>query len=144
MDARETLASVPLFKQLDSEYLDRLARVARERTYEPGDTILKQGEYGIAFFAIVDGHVEVVRAGVDAPINRLGPGESFGELALLSEVPRMATVRAVDNVRCAVLQRLDFMDVLRDQPEIAMNLLRTLGDLLRQAEERAARATARG
>jgi CRP-like cAMP-binding protein len=143
MDARETLASVPLFKQLRSEYLDRLARVVRERTYEPGATILREGEYGIAFFAIIEGHVEVLRSGVEAPINRLGPGESFGELALLSDVPRIATVRAVDQVRCAVLQRLDFLDIVRDQPELAMHLLRTLSELLRQCEERAAGATAR-
>lgn len=143
MDARETLANVPLFKQLSPEYLDRLSRVARERRYAPGEKILVEGQYGIAFFAIVEGHVEVVRSGVSSPINRLGPGNSFGELALLSEVPRMATVTAVDAVRCVVLQQLDFLDVVRDQPEIALHLLRTLGDLLRQAEERAAQASAR-
>jgi trk system potassium uptake protein TrkA len=76
-------------------------------------------------------------------INRLGPGGSFGELALLTELPRMATIRAVDDVSCIALTRLDFIDALRDQPEIAIQLLKTVAELLRQAEERAEAAAKR-
>src|SRR5579885_2161920 len=103
MDAQQALAQVPLFQHMDPEYLERLGRVARERQYRKGDLILHEGDPGIAFFAITAGHVEVVRgAGTpdEAVINRLGPGASFGEMALVTEMPRMATIRAVDDVTC--------------------------------------------
>src|SRR5712691_12021570 len=111
MNAQQTLAQVPLFRQMSPEYVDRLGGVARERNYKAGDTILREGEPGIAFFAITSGNVEVVRgSGGDATvINRLGPGASFGEVALLTELPRMATIRAVDDVTCIALTRLDFI-----------------------------------
>ncbi|MHB8574970.1 MAG: cyclic nucleotide-binding domain-containing protein [Dehalococcoidia bacterium] len=139
MDVLQALARIPLFRQMSQEYLERLGRVARERHFKAGDVILHEGNPGIAFFGIASGNVEVVRGsgGDESVINNLGPGGSFGEMALLTELPRMATVRAVDDVTCIAMSRLDFLDALRDQPEIAIQLLKTLAELLRQAEERA-------
>ncbi len=142
MDAAQTLAKVPLFKGMSPEYLERLQRVSRERTYDSGSVILREGDFGIAFFVILSGHVEVVRAAGETTINTLGAGESFGEMALLSELPRMASVRATDAVTCLALTRLDLLDALRDQPEIAITMMKNLADLLRDAEERVSRATA--
>ncbi|HEY7295255.1 MAG TPA: cyclic nucleotide-binding domain-containing protein [Dehalococcoidia bacterium] len=139
MDAAQTLAKAALFRGMSEEYLQRLARAGRERNYSPGETILREGDPGIAFFVINTGRCEVLRgSGPDQQvINQLGPGDSFGEMALLNDLPRMATVRAVDNVSCLALLRLDLLDALRDQPEIAIYMLKTLSQLLRRAEERA-------
>jgi CRP-like cAMP-binding protein len=139
MDTRAILTQVPLFKNMNPEYLERIERVAVERTFKPGQTILSEGEMGIAFYVVASGNVEVARG--DGPVvNRIGPGGSFGEMALLNDLPRMATVKAVGDVSCLVLPRLDFLDALRDQPEIAIQLLKTLAELLRRAEERADQA----
>jgi cAMP-dependent protein kinase regulator len=145
MDAEQTLSTAPLFQGMSPEYLERVARAARQRSYNPGDVILREGDPGIAFFVIASGHVQVVRGagGDESVINSLGTGDSFGEMALLTDLPRMATVRAVDNVTCFALLRLDLLDALRDQPEIAIHMLKSLGTLLRKAEERAAQATTR-
>src|SRR5262249_55237465 len=118
---------------------DRIQRVARERTFAPGATIVQEGEHGIAFFVIVSGHVDVVR-GDGAVVNHLGAGDSFGELALLDDMPRQASVKAVDEVACLALPRLDFLDALRDQPEIAIQLLKAVAEMLRHAEARADQA----
>ena len=144
MDAAQTLGRAQLFHRMSNEYLERLARSARERHYTAGETILREGDPGIAFFVIAEGHVEVLRgAGSDqSVINTLGPTDSFGEMALLNDLPRMATVRAVDAVTCIALLHLDLLDALRDQPEIAMHMLKNMGALLRRAEERAAKAAA--
>jgi len=142
MDAAQTLATAPLFRRMSDEYIERLARTARVRTYSPGQTILREGDPGIAFFVVSEGKVEVLRgAGADQTvINTLGPGDSFGEMALLNDLPRMATVRAVDNVTCIGMVRLDLLDALRDQPEIAIHMLKNMGEMLRRAEARAAGA----
>ena len=139
MDAAQTLAQAPLFRGMSEEYLQRLGRAGRERNYAPGEVILREGDPGIAFFVIHSGRCEVLRGtGPDQQvINQLKPGDSFGEMALLNDLPRMATVRAVDNVSCLALLRLDLLDALRDQPEIAIHMLKTLSQLLRRAEERA-------
>jgi CRP-like cAMP-binding protein len=139
MDAAQTLAKAALFRGMSEEYLQRLGRAGRERTYAPGEVILREGDPGIAFFVINTGHCEVLRGtGPDQQvINQLNPGDSFGEMALLNDLPRMATVRAIDNVSCLALLRLDLLDALRDQPEIAIHMLKTLSQLLRRAEERA-------
>ncbi len=142
MNAQQTLSQVPLFRNLDPQYLERLQLAARERNYAAGDVILREGELGIAFYVVLAGHVEVTRSD-GTVVNRIGPGGSFGEMALLNDMPRSARVTAVDAVTCLVLPRLDFIDALRDQPEIAVQLLKTLADLLRSAEERADQAAKR-
>jgi CRP-like cAMP-binding protein len=141
MNSQNALAQVPLFRGLSPQYLDRLQRVARDRSYSPGETIVQQGELGIAFFVITSGKVEVLQGNGDV-VNRLHAGDSFGELALLDDMPRQATVRAVDGVTCLALPRLDFLDALRDQPEIAVQLLKSVAEMLRHAEARAGKTQA--
>ena len=142
MDAHEALRKTRLFQNLSPQYLDRLSSVARERSYKAGETIVREGDQGIAFFVIVSGNVEVLRGsgGDQTVINRIGPGGTFGEIALLTEFPRLASVRAENDVTCVALARLDFLDALRDQPEIAVQLLATVAEMLRMAEQRASSA----
>src|ERR1700693_2871601 len=95
------LASVPLFSGLTKSQLRYLAESAKERTYSSGDAIVRQGEKGIGFYLVLAGKAEVERGGKSVAV--LGPGQFFGEMALVDDQPRTADVRASGPVRCLVL-----------------------------------------
>jgi CRP/FNR family transcriptional regulator, cyclic AMP receptor protein len=135
------LAGVGLFGDLDPGALERLERLGRRRRYGPGEVIVRQGDGGIALFAVLGGRVRVSRRGEDGQTQILRTIESggyFGEMALLSNRPRSATVAAADEgeVECLVLHRLDFLEEVRRRPEMAIRLLETLSRRLEDAERR--------
>jgi CRP-like cAMP-binding protein len=132
-DLTSTLAylrRVPLFAALPPQDLEFVARSVTERVYEPGTTIVRQGEPGIGFFLIVDGQVEVARDG--HRLRELGPGEFFGEMALLEERARTATVTAVTRTRCLQLVRWDFRALLQEHPHLAIRILEVVVRRLRE------------
>ncbi len=106
----ELFASLPLFRTLPVAVLERLASSAREQVAAPGEQIIAQGDRGDAYYVISDGEAQVLVDGVE--VGRLGPGEAFGEIALLRDVPRQATVRATQPLRLEVLHRDVFMEVV--------------------------------
>lgn len=121
-DHLDALKRVPLFAGLSTSDLESLARSLRERTYDEGATIVREGEPGVGFFLIAEGEVEVSKGG--KAIRRMGPGEFFGELALLvPEAGRVARVRAATDVRCLTIPRGEFLEVLDDEPRLARTLL---------------------
>jgi len=123
------LASAELFRDLTPADLARLERVSHQRHYDAGATILREGEGGIAFFVVTAGKVSVSRSDADGEqhqIRTIGPGGSFGEMALFSDRPRAATVTAVEPTACLALHRLEFLDELRRSPEVALRLLDSL------------------
>jgi CRP-like cAMP-binding protein len=133
------LERVALFRDLSAVELARLERLGRRRRYAPGEAVVTQGDGGIAVFVILSGQARVVRHGRDGEareLRTLGPGGVFGEMALLSNRPRTATVVAVDAVECLALHRLDFIEELRRQPEVAIRLLETLSRRVEDAEQR--------
>jgi len=133
------LAGVALFQGLRPRELERLEQIARRRRYDAGETIVRQGETGIAFFVVTRGRVGVAQRGPDGQergLRIIGPGGSFGEMALLQERPRSASVIALEPTECLALARLDFLDLLRRSPEIAIQLLDTLSRRLVDAELR--------
>jgi CRP-like cAMP-binding protein len=130
----DLLASVPLFKNLPRKTLQRLERIAVTRHYKAGDEIVKEGDRGAGFFLITEGKVEILRGG--SKLNTLGPGEFFGEMALLDSHPRVATVRAVEDTQCLAMSRWDFVAELRANPDVAIEMLEALSARLRQLEER--------
>ena len=137
----QVLAGVEIFRGLAPAELARLERLGRRRRYAPGETIVKQGDSGIALFVVLAGRVQVTRAGADGQeqvLRTVGPGGAFGEMALLSNHPRSATCSATEDeaVECLALHRLDFIDELRRYPEIAIRLLETLSRRLEDAERR--------
>ena len=137
---RPVLAGIDLFRGIEDRELARLERLGRRRQYQAGDNIVQQGQGGIALFVVMSGRVQVTRRdseGNEQVVRTIGPGGSFGEMALFSNRPRSASITAVEPTECLVLHRLDFLDELRRDPDIAIRLLDTLSQRLIDAERRA-------
>ena len=136
---RALLGRVPLFAQLSERELDTLAQMARERRFAAGEAIVRQGEGGIGFYLLVEGRARVRRQTEDGTVRELDTvevGDFFGELALLDEAPRVATVEAVEDCLCLVLPRWEFLAALRTNGELATKLLQALARRMRRLEQR--------
>lgn len=132
------LADLPLFRGLPSEQLLDLARQATEYVFAPGADIIRQGDPGDALYVIVSGQVTVrasrAEGGPEALLGTLGPGAVFGEMALVDDGPRSATVRAQARTRTVILRRNDFLAGLASSAGLARALLLTLSNRLREAD----------
>jgi len=127
-DVREQLGNVPLFKGLSRKLLHTLSATANEKFYNAGDPIVRQGEKAVGFYLVVEGKVEVEKSG--KTVATLGPGQFFGEMALLDEQPRTASVKAATRARCLVLYSWEFWASVGKDPEALRYLLReTVGRL---------------
>jgi CRP-like cAMP-binding protein len=136
-DIVQSLKSVPLFAGVRDRELRRLARVLRESRFKEGEAITIEGRSGIGFFLIEDGEASVAVAG--EIVGTLGPGDHFGEIALIDEGPRSASVTASTDLRCRGMAAWEFRSFVQEHPEVAWPLLQTLTSRLRDAERRAAR-----
>ena len=121
----EGLKGVPLFEGLSHKELVQLERVCEDLAVEPGKVLCQEGEVGHEFFVIVDGTVQVTRQG--RPVATLGGGDFLGEIALVTELPRTATVTAETPVRLFVLTHREFHAVLDQNPNVERKVLRALG-----------------
>ncbi|HSF28933.1 MAG TPA: universal stress protein [Candidatus Tectomicrobia bacterium] len=133
------LARTPLFFELGQEDLAHLADAARIRTYRKGEVIVREGDPATGCFMIVSGRVEVSQGAASATplvLATMGPGEVFGEMAVIDEHPRSATVRAIETTECVAIRRADFVETLRRHPGMAAQLLPVLVRRVRQAEAR--------
>ncbi|MFL5756669.1 MAG: Crp/Fnr family transcriptional regulator [Chloroflexota bacterium] len=128
----ELISSCRLFHDLDTDDLQAIADVAVEVDFPPGRPIVRQGEIGTGFFVIVDGRVRVARDGV--PVAELGRGEFFGELSVIDGAPRNAQVNAIEATRCLAIASWDFERVLRENPGVALTVLRVVVARLRAAD----------
>jgi HEAT repeat protein len=129
------LRRVPLFERLHPEDLQRVAAVADERSFAPGTTIVTEGEVGNELFVILEGRVRVERREADGStreIRTYDPGDHFGELAVLLERPRVASVVADGDVRTLVIGGDGLTAILRERPEAAMVMLQTLAERISQ------------
>lgn len=127
------LAEVPLFAGLSRRHLKRVASLARTRRFAPGTAIVRKGDAGSAFFVLLDGGARVVTP--KGRPRRLKPGDFFGEMALFDESPRSADVVAEGEVQTMTISRNAFGKLLRSEPAIAHELLRTLAARLRASEK---------
>jgi CRP/FNR family cyclic AMP-dependent transcriptional regulator len=136
----ETLARVDLFSTLDKKELQVLARSCQERSYSAGTTIFSQGDSGVGLYVVKTGKVRIMLAvdpdKAEEEIAVLGPGDVLGEMALLDDLPRSASVIAIDDVTALLLPVWEFRSVLRQHPDIALKLLAELSRRLRKAESR--------
>jgi CRP/FNR family cyclic AMP-dependent transcriptional regulator len=135
----ETLAQVPLFKDLSSRELQLLGATCREREFAPGTVLLRQGETGVGLFVLTAGSVSVTQhqeGGPEQQIATLARGDVLGEMSLLDDLPRSATATALEPTRALVLPVWDFRAAMRESPEIGIKLLSILSQRLRRAEQR--------
>lgn len=132
-DRADLLSRVPLFSGLSKRQLRRLGREASDVRYRPGATIVKEGMLGDSFFAIVLGEAEVLRG--RRRIARLGPGDFFGEIALLDKGPRSATVASTSKMVAIRVTRAGFNRVIAEQPKVALAVLSEVARRLRGGEK---------
>src|SRR5436189_5156580 len=127
----EQLKRVELFQDLDRKELNSLASSFKERTFNPGETVGSEGSGGVGFFVIDDGQAKVTVHGEERA--RLGPGDSFGELALIDEGGRTASVVADTELRCYGLTSWEFRPLVEQNASIAWKMLQALAKQLREA-----------
>ena len=130
------LTKVPLFENLKEKQLRRLAMRFVSRQYEPGQGIVTQGKGGAGLFILVSGAAEAIRVrsdGSKAVVNTFGPTDFFGELALLDDQPRTASVVTTEETECLVLSQWEFLGALREDPEMSIEVLQELAWRFRQA-----------
>jgi CRP/FNR family transcriptional regulator, cyclic AMP receptor protein len=130
--AVELLKRVPLFSDLDRKELERVAASMKERTFSGGDTVTSEGSTGVGFFVIESGSAKVTVAGTDR--RTLGPGDYFGEVALLNESARTATIIAESDLKCYGLTSWEFRPLVETNAEIAWRLLQVMAKRLRESE----------
>ena len=131
-DARaELIRGVALFSDADGGLIESLAAIATEVEFPAERTIARQGEPGNGMFVVVRGRVRVVRDG--RPVATLGPGEWFGELAVLDRGPRIASVVADEPTVCLAIAAWDAEQLFLEQPALAVGLLRTMAARMRSA-----------
>jgi CRP/FNR family cyclic AMP-dependent transcriptional regulator len=136
----ELLSRVPLFSGLSRSQLRRVAELAEEISYTAGRMIVRAGSPGVAFYVIVEGEAKVLKGTIATARGtwRLGPGDFFGELALLDGRPRSASVVAETTLRTIRIERAPFRRLLREQPAIALALLEGMAARMRGTIEGAA------
>lgn len=129
----ELLATVPLFKDLSKKHLQRVASLATRLDLPAGRELTREGELGHEFIVVLDGEVEV-RVG-DQVVATRGPGEFFGEIALLDHRPRTATVVSKTPVVVEVIGQREFATLLADEPEVAEQLETTMAQRLAELKD---------
>jgi CRP-like cAMP-binding protein len=137
MTARELLIRCPLFAELSMGESENLAALLRRRRYRGGDPVFREGDPGTALYIIEAGEIRILLGGSEGKevvLALLGPGEFFGELALLDGEPRSADAVATANTDLLVLPRDDFVRFLRDVPAVAVNLLASLSRRFRRTD----------
>jgi CRP/FNR family transcriptional regulator, cyclic AMP receptor protein len=139
IDSLETvLASIPMFRHLGARQRARLAQLFCRRTYQPGAVIVRQGDTSMSFYVVLSGQVRVVRhsAGDTVDIVEEGPGSFFGEMGVIDDLPRAATVMALAETACGLLAKWDFQRELAADPGIALSLISVLNSRIRTLEDR--------
>jgi CRP/FNR family cyclic AMP-dependent transcriptional regulator len=127
------LARTPLFSDLSKKELTHLARMSDDMEIEAGHVLCREGETGREIFVIVDGEVEVTRKG--KPVKRSGGDEFFGEIALLEDIPRTATVKAKSPLRLFVLTSRDFRHLVASSPSVERKVMRSLARRLAELSD---------
>ena len=127
------LAGVPLFSTCSKRELAHIGRAAKEVSHKAGTVLAREGERGIGLFLILEGKASVTIGG--KPKANLGPGDFFGEIALLDGGPRTATVTASTDIRLAGITEWVFRGLLREHPSIALKTLESMAGRLRSASK---------
>ena len=130
----DLLKRVPLFSDLDDRELKQLAGSMKERTFASGDAITEEGKGGVGFFVIADGTAAVSVRGNE--VRKLGPGDYFGEIGLIADVDRTATITAEGPLHCYGMTSWDFRPLVESNASIAWKMLQVMAQRLKEAEAR--------
>jgi CRP-like cAMP-binding protein len=132
---QELIKQVPLFSDLDKKDLQGLASSMKERTFDAGDTIASEGQAGVGFFIIDEGEATVTVQGQE--VRTLGHGDYFGEVALIDDGARTATLTAKTSLKCYGITSWEFRPLVEQNADLAWKMLQTLAKMLRASEKRA-------
>ena len=127
----EVLRQVPLFSNLDEKDLDQLSRQMHERRFPEGAEVTTEGATGAGFFVIIEGNADVSIGGEHRAT--LGPGDHFGEVALIDDGVRSASIMAATDLLCYGLTPWEFRPFVEDHPQVAWALLETLARRARES-----------
>src|SRR5918992_2970375 len=128
----DALRNVPIFTGLSDEDLERLSRQMKERRFPAGSNVTSEGAGGAGFFVIIEGAASVVVMGEQRA--QLGPGDHFGEIALIDEGMRSATITADSELLCYGMTAWEFRPFVEEHPQVAWVMLQTLARRLREAQ----------
>jgi CRP/FNR family cyclic AMP-dependent transcriptional regulator len=138
----ELLARVPLFSTLAPQELARVAEVVVPRRFEASQVVFREGDTSDTCYVIRSGHARAVRAHLDGrsiTLAQFGPGDIFGELAMLDEERRSATIETLEEMEAIAILGADMRRLLREHPDISVKLITALGRRLRETNERLTR-----
>jgi CRP-like cAMP-binding protein len=138
----ELITKIDFFSGLDDKILRKISDACIARQFTRNETIVRQGEMGLGLYVIARGHVKVDREerGVRTQVAELGPEQFFGEMSLLDNKPRSATVTGIEDSECLLLTRDSFVKLMNKYPEIPIRMARVLAERLRVANEKLAAA----
>jgi CRP/FNR family cyclic AMP-dependent transcriptional regulator len=143
MKTEDALRGVELFASLNPRQIARLTRLAHTREFALGTRILRRGDPATALYIVLRGQVSVTHPsgemGSEWALGQIGPGEAFGEMALIDGGPRSADITAAQPTECLMLSRLDFAEELRRDPNLARALLPVLCAKIRRLQEQLSR-----
>ncbi len=132
-DKASGLASLPLFDGISDESMARLAAVTGEQDFGPGQFIVLQGQIGTGLYVILEGSARVVRDSEE--LAQLGPTDFFGELSVIDQMPRSASVQSIEPTRCLALASWDLLDLVESDPKLALNMIKGLATRIREQGE---------
>lgn len=141
-DTIALLHRVPVFSTLSSEELEHVAQVAVPRRFEAGEVVFKEGDEGSTCYIVRSGRARAVREHADGrsiTLAHFGPGDIFGEMAMLDGERRSATVESIEATDAIAILSADMHRLLREYPDISVKLIAALGQRLRETNERLAR-----
>jgi CRP-like cAMP-binding protein len=131
---QELIQQVPLFSDLNKKELQGLASSMKERTFNEGDTIAVEGQSGVGFFIIDEGEATISVKGEE--VRTLGHGDHFGEVALIDDGARTATITAKSPLKCYGITSWEFRPMVEQNADLAWKMLQTMAKLLRASEKR--------
>lgn len=141
----EVLRSIPLFAKIEPARLKLLAFTSEHLEFAPGETLCRQGEPGDAAFIVLDGQADVLVETRDGPVTvaSIGRNDVVGEIAILCDVPRTATVRATSRLAALRVSKENFFKLVEQFPQIAVGIMGELASRLYQTTQRLTEASAR-
>jgi len=137
-ETKRRLSETAVFRDMPQEMVEEIARVVENRVLPPRTKIFERGDPGDSFWVIQSGMVRVFRSdneGVEITLSKLGPGQSFGEMALLTGEARSASVETMEETRALVLTKEQFDQVLKSHPEVSLTFIKQLSGWLKRDEQ---------